>query len=64
MKRLCLLAALAGALLGATPAAAALKAPEVFVRQQQWQYHEDTGPWLPLASAPDRARGAGAAVRG
>jgi hypothetical protein len=32
------------------PAAAA--APELFVRTQRWDTHEETGPWLPLASAP------------
>ena len=52
MKRLCLLAVLAGLLLTAPPAAAAFTAPELFVRQQTWDTHEDTGPWLPLASAP------------
>ncbi len=52
MKRLCLLAALAGMLLGASPAAAAFTAPELFVRQQKWDTHEETGPWMPLAAAP------------
>jgi hypothetical protein len=37
-------------LLLASPAQAA--APELFVRQQRWDTHEETGPWLPLASAP------------
>jgi hypothetical protein len=31
---------------------AAAAAPELFVRQQRWDTHEETGPWLPLASAP------------
>ena len=52
MKRLCLLAALAGVLLGAPPASAAFTAPELFVRQQTWDTHEETGPWMPLAAAP------------
>jgi hypothetical protein len=52
VKRLVLLAVLAGTLVSAPPAAAALSAPELFVRQQRWDTHEDTGPWLPLASAP------------
>jgi hypothetical protein len=26
--------------------------PELFVRTQRWDTHEETGPWLPLASAP------------
>ena len=52
MKRICLLAVLAGLLVTAPPAAAAFTAPELFVRQQTWDTHEDTGPWLPLASAP------------
>jgi hypothetical protein len=34
----------------AAPAAAA--PPELFVRTQTWDTHEETGPWLPLASAP------------
>ena len=52
MKRLCVLAVLAGLLVSAPQAAAAFTAPELFVRQQTWDTHEDTGPWLPLASAP------------
>ena len=52
MKRLCLLAALAGLLAVPSQAAAALTAPELFVRQQSWETHEDTGPWMPLAGAP------------
>jgi hypothetical protein len=52
VKRLCVLAVLAGLLVTAPPAAAAFTAPELFVRQQRWDTHEDTGPWLPLASAP------------
>jgi hypothetical protein len=34
----------------AAPAVAA--PPELFVRIQRWDTHEETGPWLPLASAP------------
>ena len=53
MKRI--LAAVAGVLasllLAAAPAAA-FTPPELFVRQQRWDTHEETGPWLPLASAP------------
>ncbi len=52
MKRRCLLVALAGLLLTASPAAAAFTAPELFVRQQRWDTHEETGPWIPLATAP------------
>jgi hypothetical protein len=37
-------------LLMASPAQAA--PPELFVRQQRWDTHEETGPWLPLLSAP------------
>ncbi len=33
-------------------AAPALAAPELYVRTQRWDTHEDKGPWLPLASAP------------
>lgn len=33
-------------------AAPALAAPELYVRTQKWDTHEDKGPWLPLASAP------------
>ena len=33
------------------PAVAAAP-PELFVRTQSWDTHEETGPWLPLASAP------------
>jgi hypothetical protein len=32
--------------------AQALAAPELYVRAQRWDTHEETGPWLPLASAP------------
>ena len=42
---------LASLLLAAAPAAA-FTPPELFVRQQRWDTHEETGPWLPLASAP------------
>lgn len=52
MKRLCLLGVLAGVLLGAAPAEAAFTAPELFVRQQNWDTHDETGPWMPLAAAP------------
>jgi len=52
VKRLGVLAVLAGLLVTAPPAAAAFTAPELFVRQQTWDTHEDTGPWIPLASAP------------
>jgi hypothetical protein len=52
VKRLCLLAVLAGLLVTAPPAAAAFTAPELFVRQQTWDTHENTGPWLPLAGSP------------
>jgi hypothetical protein len=34
----------------AAPAVAA--PPALFVRTQKWDTHEETGPWLPLASAP------------
>jgi hypothetical protein len=37
-------------LLLVAPAVAA--PPELFVRIQRWDTHEETGPWLPLASAP------------
>ena len=33
------------------PAVAAAP-PELFVRTQSWDTHEETGPWLPLASVP------------
>ena len=46
MKRLLV----AFVLLLASPAQAA--PPELFVRQQRWDTHEETGPWLPLVSAP------------
>jgi len=42
---------LASLLLAAAPAAA-FTPPELFVRAQTWDTHEETGPWLPLASAP------------
>jgi hypothetical protein len=32
--------------------AAAFTPPELFVRTQQWDTHDETGPWIPLASAP------------
>jgi hypothetical protein len=43
-------AVLASALL-ASPAAA-FTAPELFVRMQRWDTHDETGPWVPLAGAP------------
>jgi hypothetical protein len=48
------LVALVGVVAGLVTAApvAAFTAPELFVRQQRWDTHEETGPWLPLASAP------------
>lgn len=46
MKRLLV----AFVLLLASPAQAA--PPELFVREQRWDTHEETGPWLPLVSAP------------
>src|SRR4051812_46654509 len=51
---MCLLAVVAGALAGGSPAAAAttFSSPELFVRQQKWDTHVDTGPWIPLAGAP------------
>lgn len=33
-------------------AAPAMAAPELYVRTQKWDTHEDQGPWIPLASAP------------
>ena len=51
MKRaLGTVAGVVASLVLAGPAAAA--APELFVRTQKWDTHEETGPWLPLASAP------------
>jgi hypothetical protein len=32
--------------------AAAFTPPELFVRQQTWDTHEETGPWISLAAAP------------
>jgi hypothetical protein len=52
VKRLCVVAVLAGLFVTAPPAAAAFTAPELFVRQQRWDSHDETGPWLPLAGAP------------
>ncbi len=52
MKRLALPGGLLAALMLSAPAAAAFTPPELFVRQQAWDTHEDTGPWIPLASAP------------
>jgi hypothetical protein len=48
------LAAAAGLLMSLVLAApaAAFTAPELFVRQQKWDTHEETGTWFPLASAP------------
>jgi len=52
VKRLALAAGLIAALICTAPASAAFTPPELFVRQQAWDTHEDTGPWIPLASAP------------
>jgi hypothetical protein len=49
------IAAVAGALASlvlASPAAAALSPPELFVRLQSWDTHEAVSDWIPLASAP------------
>jgi hypothetical protein len=43
-------AGLAATLVLAAPASAA--APELFVRTQKWDTHEETGAWMPLAAAP------------
>jgi hypothetical protein len=40
------------AALAAPGSAAALTAPELFVRAQRWDTHEPAGGWIPLASAP------------
>jgi hypothetical protein len=48
----CSLAALAGLAASLVLAAPAAAAPELYVRTQSWDTHEDQGPWLPLASAP------------
>ena len=54
MKRARVLAAVAGVLASVVAAApaAAFRAPELFVRTQRWDTHEETGAWIPLASAP------------
>jgi len=44
-------AGLLASLVLAAPAAA-FTPPELFVRTQQWDTHDETGPWIPLASAP------------
>lgn len=49
MKRVLL--GLVASLVLATPAQA-FTPPELFVRTQRWDTHEESGPWLPLASAP------------
>jgi hypothetical protein len=46
------------------PPASALDAPEVFVRPQTWDTHEAAGDWIPLASAPVRARAVACVARG
>ena len=47
------LGTVAGVVLSLTLVAPAVAAPpELFVREQRWDTHEETGPWLPLASAP------------
>jgi hypothetical protein len=54
VKRARFLAAVAGVLASVVAAApaAAFTAPELFVRTQRWDTHEETGDWIPLASAP------------
>ena len=42
----------AGGLASLMLAAPAAAAPELFVRTQKWDTHEETGAWIPLASAP------------
>lgn len=50
------LGTVAGVLLSLLLVAPAVAAPpELFVRIQSWDTHEETGPWLPLASAPSLA---------
>jgi hypothetical protein len=51
VTRLAVAVALVLGLALAAPAAA-FTPPELFVRQQRWDTHEETGSWLPLASAP------------
>jgi hypothetical protein len=46
-----ILLGLAAALALAAPAQA-FTPPELFVRTQRWDTHEESGPWLPLAGAP------------
>ena len=47
------LGTVAGVVLSLVLAAPAVAAPpELFVRTQSWDTHEETGPWLSLASAP------------
>lgn len=41
-----------GLLAGLGLAAPASAAPELYVRTQKWDTHEDKGAWIPLASAP------------
>ena len=45
-----MVAGVVASLVLAGPASAA--APELFVRTQTWDTHEETGAWMPLASAP------------
>jgi hypothetical protein len=52
VKRAPVLAVVAGVLASVVvaPPAAAFTAPELFVRTQRWDTHEETGDWIPLAS--------------
>ncbi len=50
VKRVAAVALLASLVLAAP--ASAFTAPELYVRTQTWDTHEDSGPWIPLASAP------------
>jgi hypothetical protein len=54
VKRARVFAVVAGVLANVVVAspAAAFTAPELFVRTQRWDTHEETGAWIPLASAP------------
>ena len=46
------LGTVAGVIASLVLAGPAAAAPELFVRTQKWDTHEETGPWMPLASAP------------
>ncbi len=46
------LGTVAGVVASLVVAAPAVAAPELFVRTQRWDTHEETGQWMPLASAP------------